>query len=191
MKPLTLFVLMLASVASAQRASLFEDRIESGGFGGPMMQVGSIGGSSAVFVGGKGGWIVNHTFVLGGGAYGLANNIAAKTVGPNGETQMMFGYGGLLLEYLHESDALIHWSASLLVGGGGIDYKNHGGVSPINSTSFFVAEPSVGINLNISEHFTVGAGASYRALSNFSTSIADSKDLEGGSVYLVAKFGKF
>ena len=190
MRHLLLFF-VLTSVAVAQRSSLFEERIESGGYGGPMIQVGTINGTSAVFVGGKGGWIINHTFVLGGAGWGLANNIPAKTVGPNGETEMMFGYGGLLLEYWHNADEVLHWSASLLIGGGGLEYKTQRGSTPYAGSSFFVVEPSVGVNMNVTQHFTVGGGVSYRALSNFSSTVADSKDLEGASVFLVAKFGAF
>ena len=44
---------------------------------------------------GRGGWIINHTFVIGGGGYGLANNIrssdAQSFIFPHGETYLNFG----------------------------------------------------------------------------------------------------
>ena len=187
-----LFVLLLigTSLSFAQRSSLFKGEFESGGYGGPIIHTGTVNGASAVFVGGKGGWIVNHSVIIGGGAYGLVSNVPAKNVGPNGETQMMFGYGGFIVEYWYNADKLVHLSGSLLLGSGGLDYKNPGNGNS-DMANFFVAEPSVGVNLNMTEYLTLGAGASYRVLSNFTSPVADSKDLEGASVYFVAKFGKF
>ena len=49
--------------------------IESGGFGAPVVKMTSMMDEFAVLLGGRGGWILNRTFVLGGGGYGLVNDV--------------------------------------------------------------------------------------------------------------------
>ena len=40
---------------------------------GPAIRFTQIDGDFGVLVGGRGEWIINHRFVLGGGGYGLTN----------------------------------------------------------------------------------------------------------------------
>ena len=86
--------------------------IDHGGYGALVVKVTGINGETAILVGGRGGWIINHTFVLGGGGYGLVNNLRPDDPGsflfPDGETLLNFGYGGLELAYIINSDKLIH-----------------------------------------------------------------------------------
>jgi hypothetical protein len=72
---ITLIVLLLAFPAVAAGKTLFGGKIESGGYGGPLFKVGPINGGTGLFVGGQGGWIINHHFVLGGKGYVLVNDI--------------------------------------------------------------------------------------------------------------------
>ena len=53
--------------ASAQDEQLVSGKIESGGFGAPVWKITQINGETAMLTGGRGGWIINHTFVIGGG----------------------------------------------------------------------------------------------------------------------------
>jgi len=59
-------------VATGQEAeTLFAGEVVHGGFGGPVLKASTVNGSPALFVGGRGGWIINHSFILGGGGDGL------------------------------------------------------------------------------------------------------------------------
>jgi hypothetical protein len=62
-----LLVIVFTLPVLAQEATLINGEIESGGFGGPVLKVTSINGENAVLVGGRGGWIINHSFVLAAG----------------------------------------------------------------------------------------------------------------------------
>lgn len=73
-----LFAIITLPVFAQEQTLIGSGEIENGGFGGPVVKVTSINGESAVFVGGRGGWIINHTFVLGGAGYGLVTNVNAK-----------------------------------------------------------------------------------------------------------------
>jgi hypothetical protein len=75
--------------------------VTHGGFGGPVFKYAQIKGEPAILVGGRGGWILNHTFIIGGGGYGLANDIKANNpliIAPGiTKPYLNFGYGGLEL----------------------------------------------------------------------------------------------
>ncbi len=191
---LTFLLAVFCSVGFAQEETLIDGDIESGGFGGPALKITRINGEGAVLVGGRGGWIINHSFVLGGGGYGLANAISAKVPDlQNGFRHVDLGYGGLEVEYIAASDRLVHLSFGLLVGGGGVRYKDENTMEDHRSMDgFFVAEPSLTIDLNITRFFRLGAGASYRYVNGISSSgVTSDADLSGPSAMLILKFGKF
>ncbi len=106
-KILVVFLLIcLAGIGAAQQETLFSERIHSGGFGGPVVKFSQINNEFGLFVGGRGGWIINHSFAFGGGGYGLVTEISAPA--PSDSLTLGLGYGGLELEYINRSDKLIH-----------------------------------------------------------------------------------
>src|SRR3989339_1042733 len=94
MKRLMVFtaaVMIFAGSAFAQERTLLGDgEITSGGFGGPEIKLSTLYDKSALMIGGKGGWIINHKFSIGGGGYGQVLDISApkeakaKYIYPNG-----------------------------------------------------------------------------------------------------------
>jgi hypothetical protein len=188
-----LLFVMLTLPVFAQEQTLIGEDIESGGFGGPVVRVTSINGESAVLVGGRGGWIINHSFVLGGAGYGLVTNVNAK----NADSVHQFiemGYGGLDLEYIASSNNLFHFSLELLIGGGGIGFKvgNDDGLNTYRTMKgFFVVEPSIHANLNVTHFFRIAGGVSYRYVSGLISPVSTNADLSGFSAGLTLKFGKF
>lgn len=189
-------VLLLCFVALpllAQEETLISGDIESGGFGGPVVKYGSVNGEGGIFVGGRGGWIINHTLILGGGGYGLANNVKAKVLSPTGQRYLNFGYGGVELEYVAQSDKLVHFSVMMLIGGGGLGWKDESTRSGGNTDSdeFFIVEPAAQVNLNITKSFRMSAGITYRYVSGVSSPVATNADLSGPSAVLTFRFGTF
>lgn len=188
-----LLLCLVALPAFAQEETLIAGNVEHGGFGGPVVKIGSFNGDAGVLVGGRGGWIINHSFIIGGGGYGLANNVKAKTFGPLGERYLNFGYGGLELEYVSASDRLIHFSFMTLIGGGGVSWRdenssmNHGS----DSDAFFIAEPAVNVTLNVTTYFRISGGISYRYISGVESKASTNSDLSGPSGVLTLRFGKF
>jgi hypothetical protein len=59
-----------SSLYAQQTETLFDGEVSHGGFGGPVVKFSEIAGSAGVWVGGRGGWIINlselHTISLGG-----------------------------------------------------------------------------------------------------------------------------
>jgi hypothetical protein len=188
-----LLICLVSFSALAQEETLIGESIESGGFGGPVVKFGSINGSSGILVGGRGGWIINHAYILGGGGYGLANNVKAKTLGPNDERYLNFGYGGLELEYVSDSDRLIHYSFMTLIGAGGVGWRDDNIRTGSNGddASFFILEPAANVTLNVSKFFRISAGVSYRYITGTESAAASNADLSGPSAVLTLRFGQF
>ena len=193
------FFFCTAAVAQEQTL-LGETEIEHGGYGGPVVRFTSVNDNFAVLVGGRGGWIINHTFSIGLAGYGLANDIRAYTVGPYGEEYVELGYGGLDLEFIANSDDLIHFSIHALLGGGSAgfryswdqnDWDNQNREMHREHDAFFVIEPGANIDLNITEWFRMSAGASIRYVTGLNSRATSESDINGLSAGLTFRFGKF
>jgi hypothetical protein len=188
---IALFILALAGAAFAQDKTLLGDEIESGGYGAVVVKYGRILDSDGVFVGGQGGWIINHTLVLGGAGYGLANRVRAE----DGSCPYLgFGYGGLFLEYIISSRELVHGSIQCVIGGGGVSYYDEWRCEEPYSwdgDAFFVAEPAANLMLNLHRHVRVGIGASYRYVAGADYEDIGDSDLSGATAHILAKFGVF
>lgn len=187
------FAAVLPSILFSQEETLLGSLdIEHGGYGGPFVKFTSINDHFAVLVGGRGGWIINHTFVLGLGGYGLANNIPSFVVGPLGQRFVDFGYGGLDVEYVFDPDRLVHLSLHTLIGGGAVRYRHELGNDVTGpSDVLFVAEPGVNLDLNVITWFRFSVGAAYRYVSGVTSGVSTNKDLSGLSAQLTFRFGKF
>lgn len=194
-KLLVVTLLLLSSLTLfAQEETLIEGKISNGGFGGPVVKFTSINNHFGVLVGGQGGWIINHAFVIGGGGYGLANNIKTDKI-IIGERQLLnFGYGGLELHYINNSDNLIHFTISVLIGAGGIGYRrpyNWDNSWDTNTQSFFALEPTFRVMLNVTSFFRVGIGGGYRLISGADMDNLKDSEISGPSAEIIFKFGKF
>lgn len=188
------FISLCAGPALARDEILIGEVLESGGYGGPTIKVSEIKGETGVFVGGYGGWLINHTFMIGGGGYGLVNNIQAPIKGAGGETLYYdIGYGGLVLEYIDSSHKLIHYTINALIGGGVLDYKKKDWEMNYQNTGdvFFVFEPGFNVELNVSSFFRVGLGVSYRFVNGIELEGTSEQDLRGVAANLTLKFGMF
>jgi hypothetical protein len=104
------------------------------------------------------------------------------------------GYGGLDLEYIASSNDLVHFSLELLIGGGGMGFKDEdddGFNNHRTMKGFFVLEPSAHVNLNVTQFFRIAGGVSYRYVNGLQSPLSTNADLSGPSAVLTLKFGKF
>jgi hypothetical protein len=189
-----LIVILTLPVFAQEQTLIGSGDIENGGFVGTAVKVTSINGENAVLVGGRVGWIINHTFVLGGAGYGLVTNVRVKKNTDSVHQYIEMGYGGLDLEYIASSNDLVHLSLGLLIGAGGIGYKDEDNDMFDNHRtmeSFFVMEPSVHANLNVTHFFRIAGGVSYRYVNGLKSPLSTNTDLSGLSGVLTLKFGKF
>ncbi|MEX0684978.1 MAG: hypothetical protein WD267_09180 [Balneolales bacterium] len=206
MRILAFFLVLLLSLASYTHAqeiqTLFDGEVSHGGFGGPEIKFDNINGDLGVWVGGRGGWIINfdavHALSIGGGGFGLTTEHEV----PDPEYEeggmnyyAMTGYGGFILEYTNNSYKLIHPTVSVLIGGGGLMIRDRDfeEIEDINTSpdQYFVFEPTATLELNITDFFRIGLGASYRITSGINRAGFTDEDYSGINGKLSFKFGKF
>lgn len=197
-KILSLFVIAqlscLASTAMGIRTiakekddeTLVTGKTTFGGFFGPVVKISELNDEFATLVGGRAGLIINHAFVIGGAGYGLANEIDVYS--PRHEL-LDFGYGGLFLGYVNHSRRLVHLSVHTLIGGGGLRYRTR--YYDNWHDALFVFEPGMEMVLNVTKHFRIGLGGSYRFVSDVDLEGLNNKAMSGPSASVIFKFGKF
>jgi hypothetical protein len=180
--------------AEAEPEVLIPGSARHGGWGGPIVQLSTVRNRGAVFVGGRGGWLVDGRFTLGGAGFGLANRVSAPPAveRPGEELDLDMGYGGLWLEYTARPVRLLHVSFGALVGGGGLSLRWHdGGSYGSRSEAFFVTEPAVVAELNLARSVRLDLGAAYRFVVGVDMPGMSFSDVSGPSVVVAMKFGKF
>jgi hypothetical protein len=201
-----IFLIVTGMIGYSQEETLLDENFESSGYGGPVVKFTQIKDEFGLLIGGYGGWLINHTFMIGGGGYGLVNKIKA-----NPEAQDLYysftgrplniemGYGGVILEYINNSNSLVHFAISTLIGGGGITYNerddnNWDWSNDLNNKphdAFFVVEPELKAELNIASFCRLNVGCSYRFISGVNIIGLKNSDLSGPSANITLKFGKF
>ena len=168
-----------------QQETLIKGGIDSGGFGALVFRFSGINDQFAVLAGARGGWIVNHQFIVWAGFYGLSSQICVDEDGRCRRREIEFGYGGLEFEYIGAWDRLIHYSLQLLVGGGGVTLFD------VESDPVFVLEPVARMEVNITKWFRVNVGGGYRFVSGVDVGRLENSDLSAFFGDLQFKFGSF
>jgi len=179
---LIFLVLIIPFSAFAEEKTIIGDGIDHGGYGGPVVKFMSLGGDLGVLVGGRGGWIINHTFAIGGGGYGLASDI--KIDG----NDLQMDYGGFELEYIWRSDKVVHFTIHMGIGGGKVEM-----IDPVyNSDKFFYIEPTFNGEVNLLSFIRINAGVGYFWVDDIEGMPGlSSSDVRGITGTIVFKFGWF
>ena len=190
---LLVVVLSLACPALAGDETLFPKVLESGYFGGPVGKLTWVNHESAILVGVRGGWIVNHQFVIGGGAYYLIDDVLVEESAIVPVPKLLLAYAGPELEYVGRPTELVHYSLCALIGVGVVNYLDSEGgqAGDVKEDFCFALEPGVNLMLNFTRIFRIGAGISYRYVYGVNLEGLDNKDLRGPCARLTLKFGKF
>lgn len=194
-----IILFVLAAGAAAQEETLFKGDVARGGFGGPVLKYTRIYDQGAFMIGGRGGWILNHSLVLGGGGYGVFTEVDApeETLPEEGPLDIEFGYGGFEAEYILHPNSLTHFSLYLLIGGGATNFvKDVGSVLDSNeqigeSDFVLVLEPAVNGELNVTKWFRLNGGVSYRLVNGVDQPGLENSDFSGVTATLNFKFGHF
>lgn len=194
-----ILLLLLASEPVVGQAAFKSERVTHGGFFGPVIKFSSMNEEDALLFGVRGGWILNleggHSFVFGGGAYGVMNDVAATGITHDGQPVLLgLDYGGLELAYVNRALRLVHVSVQTLVGMGGIDYRDvEDGFQGEGDEGdgFLVVEPGVHVMLNVIPYLRLGGGVSYRLVDGVSLPGARDADLSGVSSVVTLQLGSF
>jgi hypothetical protein len=191
-KTIVATLLLLAVVAFAEDEQLISDKIESGGFGGPVWKLTQLNGKTAYLTGGRGGWIINHTFILGGGGYNTESDVKTGLTGQGGKPLYLgMEYGGVEIEFLHHSQKLVHWTVRSLFGGGHVRLSERDPSRETVSDGFGIVDADLNVELNVLKWMRVNAGAGYRLVYGIEANGLSNSDVGGGFGQVTLKFGKF
>lgn len=167
------------------------------GYGGVYTKYARIGEANGCLVGGRGGLIINDSFVIGLAGMGLVYPTEREKISGKDYTGTLdrtdFGYGGLLLEYYFNPKELVVFSAGSLIGGGALSFheKNGDSDNEDNGDNFFIVEPELNVFVNVTRFCRIGIGVSYRFTAGIRTDEFSDKDFRGPSAAIMANFGWF
>lgn len=156
------------------------EKMANGGYGSFTMGYTQIDGKDALLIGGRAAWVANHRFALGLAGRGFFSNFnSSGSYNPNYDPNydpdysLAGGYGGLLLEPIVAWKSPVNVSFPILIGAGGVtatpanwEYVDNYNTYYYQATAFFVLEPGVDLQFNITKFFRIALGASYRITSN-------------------------
>ncbi len=198
MKTLLLLIILPFSFLPAvaqQTETLISGDVRHGGFGGPVVKFDSINNEFGVWVGGRGGWFIGiddvHALSIGGGGYGLVTEHLAPNPQEANQNIATIGHGGFEIEYYNRYNQLIHFTVGTHIGAGGITLRDgNENVSDSNQV-FFVFEPGINAELNVTHFFRIMLGFNYRLTSGIDFGGFSDKDFSGPLSTLTFKFGSF
>jgi len=102
--------------------------------------------------------------------------------------KLEMGYGGFLIGYTYNPEALVHVDSQLLLGAGGVHT-----IGSDNNTSdtgtFLITEISSQVEINVTEFMEIGFGASYRLATDPSINGLSGGDISSPGVFISFQFG--
>lgn len=170
---------------------------DDGAFFAPVVRISAMKGQTVALAGGRGGWIINKNFVLGGGFYGLESNLYDDTIDPlNGSRPLVrINYGGIDLEYIFNPGSPLHASVEVLLAGGGISFKQKNDKlpsSPFFPVSLLAWEPQLNIEYIAGDWIHLSLGFGYRWFTGFENYYGlEISRLNNFSGIFAIKLGKF
>ena len=175
--------------------TVFSGDVDHGGYGGPMFSMTSIRGNGEIMAGGRGGWLIDHTLLIGGGGHGVLSDIEGELPAPQDTLSLGVGYGGFMMEAIVLPRELVHFSVSALIGGGGVSFYDRSDPSANNeeleSDGFWVFEPGVHGIVNLAHFVRVYVDALYRIVGDVELEGVTNSDISGPSFGVSFMFGAF
>ncbi len=209
MKKLFLFVLIAcaALMVSGQDEkrqeiqTLFSDQNSLGFYGSFSLGYSKINGQDALVSGGRVGMIFNHSTAVGLAGYGFVNNLENYQWENDNVLRYSLagGYGGIFIEPIVGGLNPVHVAFPILFGLGGVAQVTNYGSGyweyPHYDTSegdlFFIVEPAVELEVNLTRFFRTAATLSYRFTTDIGLPDVAPDVLRGLNFGLTFKFGKF
>lgn len=154
-------------------------------------------GETTVLTGGRVGMLVNGATLVAFSAranlnQGLATGFA---LADGREAGLSFGYGGVEIGRIIAPTHAVHVTTSLLLGGGATSYHDRrwrdGSDKALPVDGFWLAEPEVQIETNVTRMLRVGIGGSYRFVHGARLQGVADRDFRGASGAISLTFGRF
>ncbi len=173
----------------------------SGGFGAVSFKSTSYRDAAMVFVGGRGGWIINRTLAIGAEGYGIIPTSKYEDIVPDTEVLALGGYGGMFLELIFFSNQVVHVTFPVAAGAGWVGYEgtvetsgpgfSFSENSIIDDDVFWYVEPGADVEVNVARNFRLVFGVSRRYTQDFDLIETDGQALQKLNFFLTLKIGSF
>jgi hypothetical protein len=164
--------------------------------------------SVALVLGSKSSLILNKHFIVGIGGYGkitpstyyneyryIDKSTDLEVIVPNQKMRTGYGYAGLILGGIIHPYKAVHLSFTSLFGGGTSNeyiIKDNGSKgTTFNSPGFFIMEPNLDMQINLSKFIRFKTGLTYRHIFANNFESLSSKELSGLGVQVGVKIGAF
>lgn len=180
--------------------TLFNRSRSHGGYGAFWMGYSIIDDKNAFQFGGRGSWVIQHSFAIGFGGTGFLNEYHYDVV-LDRDVFLTGGYGGIYLEPIVLPQSPVHLAFPILLGAGGISFVSYDDVALDSNyiedyEAFLMLEPSAELELNLARFMRIAIGVSYRYPLPFNVGqsqggAADSREIEGLAYNISFKFGSF
>jgi hypothetical protein len=193
---LIVILILLSAEASAQEQdsthALFSSNVKVSEIWTPEVKINSIQGDIGTLIGFYGGAVFNRSILLGiSGGVNLSH------------PRVNYGYFGAIGQYIYKPANLWHCSGQILLAYGSTkDYEDpKSGLLDnfwnISGASFFLMEPAINLELNLSKRLTLVTGIGYRYVTgldetneNIGITHVTNEDLSGFNFSIGLKFNK-
>lgn len=162
-------------------------------FGGLSFKTTRINGIEGTMLGVRGAWQVLDGLQVGLAGYKLINQDYNTRFRFDGhETRLKSMYGGVEVGYSCNYDRVVHLSFFTLFGLGMVRYSVEDGYSTdLGRDYFYVVEPGVNVEMNMTQWFRVSLGGSYRFAKGVDYYNLGDSNLSGLATTVSFKFGMF
>jgi len=184
-KGLLILFLGLSWSLSAQHETLLGNVNSISGFGGPLVEIGSINGDVGADVGGGGAIIFDKLFL---GGYGLGSSYPETRIDDE-LYEIRFKHGGFWLGYVSNPYKMVHLYSSLRLGWGKAQLRQD--KDPIYSDRLFAMTPELGVEINLTRFMKLGVSGGYRWVNGVNLQTLDSGDFSSPVGLLTFRFGSF
>jgi hypothetical protein len=140
-------------LGAQQERTLVRGEFDHGGFGAGVFKGSGVADQFAGFFGARGGWILDHVFVLGAGDYWMGSGVQAS-VGEATESVDLW-YGGLEIEFISGWSQVYHITFVTLIGGGSAGLGDE-------SDGIWTTEPGLNMEINVTPYLRLDFGGGYR-----------------------------
>ncbi len=183
--------------------SLLSKKNDLNAFGALDLKVTDLMSERGLLVGAYGGFIINRRYLFGVAGYGLVTNVEFEGLVPDQtepkQLNLHGGYGGIIIGPTIAPRELIHISIPIVIGAGSLEvvdkdfFTNNPADSEftVENSVFFIAEPGIEIEFNITKYFRLGAGATYRYISGLELDNVQNEDISGTTAMISFRFGRF
>lgn len=154
---------------------------------------GEIEGESTYMFGGKVAYVANQQFEIGFAGVGFYTDQDSQGIVT--DDGIYGGYGGFHLEPIFFGTRTVSLAIPILIGGGVVGYVDHYfedfDIEDETWDAYFVFEPGVSVQYNISRFIQLEAGVKYRFSSDINLYPGSIKNINGFSAGIGMKFGVF